>query len=86
MIDDFIQLLVDLLLWIPRKMYEFVADSLDWFLSLMPDTGLNAQGAISSWSGDIVYFLTIFEIDYAITVLFTALTARFILRRIPFIG
>ena len=84
--NDFLTLFVDILLWLPRMIYSLVADVIDYFMILLPTSGFDTQAALNNWSGDILYFLTLFQIQYAITALFTALIARFILRRIPFIG
>lgn len=84
--NDFLTLIIDVLLWIPRKIYEYVADAISYFIGLLPTNSFDTQSALNGWSGDILYFLTLFEIQYAITVTFTALIARFILRRIPVIG
>ena len=86
MLNDLIDLLIDILLWLPRKIYEYVGDIIEFFMGLLPTDTLDLQTSLSGWSGDILYFLTLFEIQYAVTALFTALTARFILRRIPVIG
>jgi hypothetical protein len=84
--DDFLTLIVDILLWLPRMLYSLVADVIDYFMTFLPATGFDTQSALNGWSGDILYFLTIFQIPFAVSALFTALIARFILRRIPFIG
>lgn len=84
--NDFLTLIVDLLLWIPRKIYEYIADSILYFVGLLPDDSFNVENSLNGWSGDVLYFLTLFEIQYGITAIFTALIARFILRRIPVIG
>lgn len=84
--NDFLDLIIDVLLWLPRKIYEYTADAIIYFINLVPDDSLDVQGTLNGWSGDILYFLTLFQIQYAVTALFTALIARFILRRIPVIG
>jgi hypothetical protein len=86
MISDFFDLLIELLLWIPRKIYEMFVDIVAYFINLLPSEGFDVQGAINGWPSDLAYFLGVFEVDYGITVMFTALIARFILRRIPVIG
>ncbi len=84
--EDFIDVLVDILLWFPRMIYSLIASAVEWFMLLLPDTGLDIEGALSGWSGDVLYFLTLFEVPYGIAALFTCLGARFMLRRIPGIG
>jgi len=86
MLADFWSLFVDLALWLPRLMFEMVADGIDILLALLPTEALGIQSAINGWPSDVVYFLNIIEFDYALTAYFTALIARFLLRRIPFIG
>jgi len=84
--DNFIQVIVDVLLWLPRMIYSLLADSIAFFMGLLPNESIDLQGALNGWSGDVLYFLTLFEIPFGVTLILTALGARFILRRIPVIG
>lgn len=86
MLDDLLQGLIDLLLWLPRFIYEMVAGIVIFFIDLIPAYSVDIQGALNSWPSDVLYFMGIIEADYGITAIFTALGARFILRRVPVIG
>ena len=86
MLEDFGNLLLDIFLWVPRVIYESIVEGILYLVNLLPTDPPDVQGAFTGWSGDILYFLTIFEVQYAISALFSAYIARFILRRIPLIG
>ena len=56
-------------------------------LGWLPEIDIvDLQGIFDGIGGELLYFLTVFEFDYGVTAMMTALIARFILRRIPFIG
>lgn len=86
MLDDLLQGLIDLLLWLPRFIYEMLSEAVVFFIDLIPEYSIDIQGALNSWPADVMYFMGIIEADYGITAIFTALGARFVLRRVPVIG
>lgn len=79
----------DLLLWIPRKLYEYFVDIVLYLLSFLPDPGLDyAYNAIVNlgvmpWFG---FIADLTRMDDGLRIIFTAYLFRFILRRIPGIG
>ncbi|WP_339083291.1 hypothetical protein [Pseudomonas sp. TMP9] len=80
--------LKDLLLWIPRKVYEEVLDGMaSFFESLpVPDFIIQASSALSGISGNVLFFAQKFAVGEGIILILSAYILRFILRRIPFIG
>lgn len=86
MIQDFFDLILDIVLWVPRYIYSFIGDVIIAFLDWLPQDSINVQGALDGWGGDFLYFMGVFEVDYGITAIFTAYIARFLLRRVPIIG
>ena len=86
MIDDFFTLLTDIFLWLPRFIWSLTADLIEFFFGFLPTDPIPVQTALNGVTGDVLYFLTIFQVPEGITMVFTALIARFFLRRIPVIG
>lgn len=87
MIQKFIDSLIDIILWLPRMIYSWLVDAIQLMLGWIPDINIvDVQSVFNGLGGQILYFLTVFEFDYGLTAVMTALIARFILRRIPFIG
>ena len=85
--QDLQDTLIDIANWFLLKIVEIIAAFIELFLSIVPDSEtFDAQSAVSGWPSDVLYFLGVFEFDYALTALFYAYIARFMLRRIPFIG
>lgn len=93
-IPRILKFLQDLLLWVPRRLYQLVMDALSSvFSSFMSSSGLadnvtgmaSALGAVQSLEG-VAYFLSLFQVGYGLSLVLAAYLARFILRRIPFIG
>lgn len=87
MIQKLIDALIDIILWVPRQLFGLLVDGVELMLSWIPDIDIvDLQNVFDGLGGQLLYFLTVFEFDYGITAMMTALIARFILRRIPFIG
>jgi hypothetical protein len=55
-------------------------------MTKLPDLSGQIQTTFQGLPGDLVYFTTLFEVNYGLSVVFGALIARFALRRIPVIG
>lgn len=87
MIQKFIDALIDIILWVPRMAYSWIVDAIQTMLGWIPDISIvDVQNIFDGFSGQLLYFLSSMEFGYGLTALMTALIARFILRRIPFIG
>lgn len=87
MFQAIIDALIDIVLFIPRWMFSLIVDLLEILLSWIPAIDIHDPASLSSGiGGDILYFTTMMELPYGLTAAASALFARFILRRIPFIG
>lgn len=86
--SDILQWVKDLLLWIPRKVYEEVLDGLAGFFESLPvpDFITQATNAFAGISGNVLFFAQKFAVGEGIILILSAYILRFILRRIPFIG
>lgn len=87
MFQDLIDAFIDFILWLPRQIFSLLVDLVELMMSWLPEIEIvDVQSIFDGLGGQLLYFLTVFEFDYGLTAIFTALIARFILRRIPFIG
>lgn len=89
--SDLLQMLVDfwvdVILFVPRLIFWSALQLLEMALTLLPpmdlpDPSILAQG----FSGELLYFLTLFQVPQGLGLLVPVMLARFILRRIPFLG
>lgn len=87
MIQKLIDALIDIVLFVPRLIYGWLVDVIELMLGWLPEIQVvDVQSLFNGLGGQLLYFLTVFEFGYGLTAVMTALIARFILRRIPFIG
>jgi hypothetical protein len=87
MLQDIFDFIFDLLMWLPRFVYSLISDSIVYFFSLIPNIPLdNLDTVFSFLDSGLLYYLTVFQFNYALSAFFSAYIARFILRRIPFFG
>lgn len=78
----------ELLLWIPRKIWEELLDGLATVIESIPvpDFMLDAANAFDSIGGNVLFFAQKFAVGEGIAMVLAAYLLRFILRRIPLIG
>lgn len=90
---------IELPIWVIRKIWEALVDSFIFFINVLPDpccisetahmlnwfydSIIQNNNALFSW---LFWLVDLIEIPFGLNVLFCALIARFILRRIPGIG
>lgn len=74
--------------WIPQKLYSSAMSGVADFIYAIPvpDFMQQASGALSGIPSTVMYFASAFELAFGVQVVFAALSLRFALRRIPFIG
>lgn len=86
--DKALDWLLDVLLYIPKKIYEWLLDSFAWIIENIPvpDFFTSMAGAFANTPLGVVYFLDIFLINEGLAIVLAAYLLRFIIRRIPFIG
>lgn len=87
-LNDILKWFVDWAEWIPKKIYSVAMEGIGKFLSAIPvpDFMSQAGGAFAGIPSSVMWFASTFELSFGIKVCLAALLARFILRRIPFIG
>lgn len=87
MIQKFLDALIDIILWAPRMMFSWLVDAIENMMGWLPEIQVvDVENIFNGLGGQMLYFLTMFEFSYGLTAVMTALIARFVLRRIPFIG
>lgn len=77
--------LLDILLYIPRVIFSAFVDGLIFLFNAIPPPAFLANADLSGFH-HIGYFIDILKIDFGFAIVLSALLARFLLRRIPFIG
>lgn len=87
----FAQYILDLLLWLPRKIYELITDAFDSVISTIlswVDVSWLASIDVnySALPQGVLWFLGFFNLPYAATVITSALMLRFFIRRLPIFG
>lgn len=87
MIQKFLDALIDIILWAPRMLFSWLIDAVEHMMGWLPEIQIvDVENIFNGLGGQMLYFLTMFEFSYGLTAVMTALIARFVLRRIPFIG
>jgi len=87
MIQKFLDALIDIILWAPRMLFSWLIDAVEHMMGWLPEIQVvDVENIFNGLGGQMLYFLTMFEFSYGLTAVMTALIARFVLRRIPFIG
>lgn len=87
--QELLDFIYDILLWIPKFLFKQITDFLLYLLSLIPDPGIsNAIQSIFDLFNqpNIAYFLQLAHAADGFALISTAYLARFVLRRIPGIG
>lgn len=84
----YIDWFLELVLWLPKKIWAMALDGLAEFLESMdvPPFMQDAQSYFSGIPTGVVYFLDFFAVAEGVGMIVLALVLRFVLRRIPFIG
>lgn len=80
--------LVDLLLWVPQKLYELILDALATVIEAIPvpDFMANLGSLVGGLDPAIAYFAAPLQLGTGMTWVFSAMVLRFLIRRIPVIG
>jgi len=81
------QELLDILLYVPLKLYELLTAALTATLNAIPvpDWVSNADNVLQGDSG-FLFWLDLFNVPEGITIVLSAYGLRFLIRRIPIIG
>jgi hypothetical protein len=84
----FMEWLLEVLLWVPRKVWAETLDALAGVLESIPvpDFVATADSAFNAIPANIVFFSQYFAVSEGITMILSAYVLRFLIRRIPIIG
>jgi hypothetical protein len=86
-ITDVLEWLKELLLWLPRKLWELLLDGLASVLELIPVPEFLQGGPVLGFvPPEVAFFAHAFLLEEGVTIVIGAYMFRFILRRIPVIG
>lgn len=78
----------DLLLWIPKKVWEGILDAVAAVLEAIPVPAFldDIAGLWAAIPSEVVFFAEALELPVGIGMVIAAYTGRFLIRRIPVIG
>lgn len=86
-LEEFFSWLLDLLLWIPMKLWELISDGLALVIEAIPvPAWLDVSDPFASIDPGIVYFADGFMLTEGIGIVLSAYLVRFLIRRIPIVG
>lgn len=87
-ISTFFQKVIDVLLWVPKKLVELGVDGLIYIYDMIPvpDFISNAGSFWSQVPSGVWYFADAAALGYGMSVIISAYTIRFLIRRLPIIG
>jgi len=88
LLSDFAEWLMDLLLWVPRKLWAELLDGLATLFEAIPvpDFIATAQSVFNGIPSTMLFFLDKFAFGEGVAMVLSAYLLRFLLRRIPIIG
>lgn len=78
----------DLLLWVPKKIWEWVLDGVAAVLEAIPvPSWLSSAGSVFDAIPDgVLYFAQALQLPAGLSMVISAYVIRFLIRRIPIIG
>lgn len=79
--------LLDVLLWVPLKVWELFSDGLATVLEAIPvPDWLEGVDPFAGIPDGVVYFADALAFEQGLAIIFSAYGIRFLIRRLPFIG
>ena len=85
-VTDFLEWLVDFLLYVPKKVFELMMAALGDFLKNLPVPDFFNNVSWGVLDSGVAWFASVAQFEIGIPMVFGALLLRFLLRRIPLIG
>jgi len=84
----FLEWLVDLLLWVPLRLWDLLLTGMEAVLNAIPVPGFvdTASASLASIPSSVVYFAQALSLGPGLTMIMTAYAIRFVIRRLPVIG
>lgn len=83
---EFAEWLLDILLYIPQKIWELILGAVAAVLEAIPVPAWMQTDPFANINPGIAWMLNEFQIAFGLTVVLSALGIRFLIRRIPLIG
>jgi hypothetical protein len=84
---EILQFLLDVLLWVPRKLIELVMDGLATVIEAIPlPAWLDGVSILDEIPEGVAFFAEAFLIPEGVTILVSAYVIRFLIRRLPIVG
>lgn len=81
------EFLIDVILFIPRILWWAATEILTLGLDALPAFATNDPSSyLGGFTGDLLFFLSMAQFPAGVSMIMSALVARFFLRRIPVIG
>lgn len=87
-LQSFLAWLLDAMMYVPRWLWQEVLSSLSALIAAIPVPQAFSLwiSSASSLANGVVWFLNLLQFKAGLVIILGALLARFVLRRIPFIG
>jgi len=90
-LPGFAKWLIDLLLYIPKKIYEMLTDMIinmiDYIFSTCTVCNFsNINTSLTGMAQGVIWMLGWFRFDYGLSVVLGAYLIRFLIRRLPVVG
>jgi len=85
-VDEVLTWILDVLLWVPRKIYELLLAGLETVIAAIPVPSWAAELSLDWLPSSMAYFLEPFQLGLAVTSITGGYLLRFIIRRIPVVG
>lgn len=86
--EEFTAWLKEILLYVPKKVWEWITDSIASAIEAIPvpDWMTNAGTSMSDIPTGVIWFANMVQLPAGIGIILAAYGIRFIIRRIPIIG
>ena len=87
-LERFLNWLLDVLLYVPKKVFQWLMEGLSWLIQQIPVPSFFADAGtlVSQLGSDIGYFMDMFQLNAGIAIVLSAYVLRFVIRRLPIVG
>jgi len=88
MLSDFAEWLLDVLLFIPKQVWEWLLEAVAAMINAIPvpDWIQDVGAVFAAIPADVIWFLDPFRLGLGLSLIGTAYTIRFLIRRLPVVG
>lgn len=86
--EQFQEWLLELVLWIPRKVWEEFLDELAGVLESLgiPSFIIQASALLGSWGSDASYWFDLLQFNWGFSLVVSAISIRWAWSKVPFLG